>query len=148
MNMATVHDVGRTRPNVERVGRIEEIRRYVRLTMSCVMPVRPDHERRQEHRYPFPYAMLVKPADEHCHVIGEEPISIIGHHLSEQGFDFFSKEAIPHRYLIVSFPIGENQTAELLLNLNWCRFGHLGWYENGGKFEQAVPTSPPARTPW
>jgi hypothetical protein len=147
--MAVVRDLDpQLHLHVERVDRLEEIRRRVRLTVSCMLPVRPQQERRQEHRYPFPYAMLVTPVDDRCNEIGEEPISIIGHHLSEQGFDFYSKEAIPHRFLVASFPVNQDHSTGILLQLNWCRFGHHGWYENGGKFHHVLPPIEPSESSW
>ena len=78
------------------------------------------------------------PVDANGKETGETPFTVIGRHLSEQGLDFYSKDAVPHRYLVASIPVGEAQAIEIVLDLNWCRFGQHGWYENGGKFTQVV----------
>ena len=134
----TSHSIVRIRRDEEGVARFDDIRMRVRLAVGYMLPARPDQERRREHRYPFPYPIPMTPVDEKGNETGEERFTAIGRHLSEQGFDFYSKEAIPHRFLVAALPVGEDQAVGILLDLNWCRFGQHGWYENGGKFTQVV----------
>jgi hypothetical protein len=122
----------------EGVTRWDEIRMRVRLAVGCMLPSRSDKERRCEHRYQFPYPISMTPVDAKGKATGEPPFVVIGRHLSEQGMDFYSKEVIPYRYLVASLPIGEEQSVGMLVDLSWCRFGHHGWYENGGKFTEVV----------
>lgn len=134
----TSHSIARIHRDEEGVARFGEIRMRVRLAVGYILPPRPDQKRRREHCYPFPYPIPMTPVDADGNETGEAKFAVIGRHLSEQGFDFYSKEAIPYRYLMASLPIGDDQFVEILLDLNWCRFGQHGWYENGGKFTQVV----------
>lgn len=119
-------------------ARLDEIRMRVRLAVAHMLPIRTEQERRREHRYPFPYPITMLAADAQGNVIDEKPMFVIGRHLSEKGFDFYSKDPVPHRFLIAQLPVSKEQTVGILMDLNWCRFGQHGWYENGGKFTKVL----------
>ena len=90
-------------------------------------------ERRNKLRRPFPYPVYLSPTTDL-----EQTITVLGKHISEQGLDFYSNEALPHRKMIASIDLGDGHWVAFELTLNWCRFGRHGWYENGGKFTKVV----------
>jgi hypothetical protein len=136
--MSILTEIPHVRADGEVVSRFNEIRMRVRLAVGYMLPQRNELERRREHRYPFPYPVPLTPVDAKGVETGEESFVVIGRHLSEQGFDFYSKVALADRYLIASLPVGKDQWIGIQLELQWCRFGLHGWYENGGKFKQSI----------
>jgi hypothetical protein len=47
---------------------------------------------------------------------------------------------LAYRTMIASLEDHKRQWIGFLLDLRWCRFNSLGWYESGGRFLQAVPS--------
>jgi hypothetical protein len=124
-----------------------EIRNYVQKLFGQSFLVRSQHERRRDHRQPYPYPIHLTPLKENGACDLEQTIVVLGKHLSERGLDFYYTEPLPHRKMIASFPCGNGRSIALILNLNWCRFSGHGWYENGGRFTEVVP-SPLKQTGW
>jgi hypothetical protein len=98
-------------------------------------------ERRASRRVPYPYLVRLVPVSADGRTPLAEPVVVVGKHLSECGLDFYHHQLLPYRRMIASFHVGKGRAVELLLDLTWCRFTKLGWYENGGRFLQAL--SPP-----
>jgi len=99
-------------------------------------------ERRQEHRYPYPYVVHLTPvADDGISPEGET-VAVVGKHLSERGLGFYHPRPLPYRRMIASLETAGGALLGFLIDLSWCRFTSRGWYEGGGRFVQAVP--PPA----
>ena len=69
-----------------------------------------------------------------------ETFAVFGRHLSDGGLDFYCERALPDRKLIASLKCGEQGWVGFLLELTWCRFTSFGWYENGGKFLESMPS--------
>ena len=69
-----------------------------------------------------------------------ETIVVLGKHLSERGLDFYYEAPLPHRRVIASWEGRDGIWLALLLDLRWCRSTKHGWYENGGRFLQVVPS--------
>ena len=99
-------------------------------------------DRRTALRRPFPYPIYLTPPNGAV----EDTITVLGKHISEQGLDFYSNEALPHRKVTASIDLGDGHWVAMELTLNWCRFGRHGWYENGGKFTRTTE-SPIGETP-
>jgi hypothetical protein len=107
----------------------------IRLLLQRTMAV----ERRRERRYPFPHLVTLIPvAPDGTHLTSETTV-VVGKQLSLGGLSFFHRQPIPYRRAVVVFELGSHRTA-LLTDLTWCRFTRHGWYENGGRFLQAVTT--------
>ncbi len=125
--------VART-PNRDLPQRLEEMRRTVRRVVSHTTPHRILNERRSDRRFPIAVPLQVTPLDERGARRDAEAFVVIGRNLSERGLDFFHQAPVAERFVIVWLPVALNQHAGLILELTWCRFGGMGWYENGGKF--------------
>ncbi len=123
----------------QRIGEEQKIRQRVRFilqtfhrTTSTVC------DRRRNHRVPFPHPIYVTPVDAEGNQALDETFVVLGKHLSEHGLDFYCQMPIPHRRVIASWEFGPGRWLALLMDLSWCRSNHHGWYENGGRFLQAV----------
>jgi hypothetical protein len=99
-----------------------------------------ERDRREDRREPFPYPIYVTPVSEGGIPLTDETIVVLGKHLSERGLDFYYEAPLPHRRVIVSWESSDGTWLALLLDLRWCRSTKYGWYENGGRFLQAVPS--------
>ncbi len=100
-------------------------------------------ERRASIRHPYPFLVRAIPADRHGNRLAEAPLTVIGKHVSFEGFGFFHTTPIAHRHVVVEFATGpQSPPIRLLMNLIWCRFLREGWYDSGGKFVQVVGDQP------
>lgn len=99
---------------------------------------RPRGDRRTDRREPFPFPIHVTPLAEDGTPLEAKTIVVLGKHLSERGLDFYYEAPLPYRRVIVSWECAEGNWLSLLLDLRWCRSTRHGWYENGGRFLQAV----------
>jgi hypothetical protein len=95
-------------------------------------------DRRTDRREPFPYPIYITPLDDDGMVQESETIVALGKHLSERGLDFYYQAPLPYRRVIASWECSNGQWLAMLLDLSWCRSNRHGWYENGGRFLQAV----------
>ena len=71
---------------------------------------------------------------------GDQTIVVVGKTLSEGGLGFFHREAFAERHVIASLPNHEHRYVGFLLDITWCRYTTLGWYESGGRFLELVPS--------
>jgi hypothetical protein len=97
-------------------------------------------DRRADRREPFPYPIHVTPVADDGAVRIDETIVVLGKHLSERGLDFYYEAPLPHRRVIASWEGPDGSWRAILLDLRWCRSTKHGWYENGGRFLQVVPS--------
>jgi hypothetical protein len=107
--------------------------------LLMMYPPGPPLERRTDRRYPYPQLIRLTPVDESGKPIPGKTIAVAGKTLSERGVGFYHPQPLPHRRMIASFYAGDDRWLGLLVDLSWCRFTGLGWYESGGRFLQAVP---------
>lgn len=125
----------------------QDIRARVHELLLAMYPPGPPMERRVDRRYPYPRLIRLTPvAEDGCTPMGTSLV-VVGHNLSERGLGFFHQAVIPYRRVIASFDAGDDRWLGLLVDLAWCRFTKLGWYECGGRFVQAVSALPPAAEP-
>lgn len=103
-------------------------------------PVRQVAERRREQRYPYPYPVRLTTITSDGAVAPAESVVVLGKHLTEHGLDFYYKQPLAYRRVIATFERNGQDLLHLMMELTWCRFGHHGWYENGGRFLQVLPT--------
>lgn len=97
-------------------------------------------DRRQERRYAFPFPFRITPLDADQQLLSHESQVVIGKSFSERGVDFYHYQPIPFRYVVASFEPSAEPGIELVLELNWCRFGQQRIYDSGGHFLRAVNT--------
>ena len=100
-------------------------------------------ERRREQRFPYPYPIRLTPVTTDGTVPPAESVVVLGKHLNEHGLDFYYKEPLAYRRVIASFERHGCAAMHILMELTWCRFGRHGWYENGGRFLQILPSADP-----
>ncbi len=116
------------------------VRQGVLQVLASVQPAQQGMERRREKRHPFPYPVYLTPVGRDGMTPLGETIVVLGKHLSELGFDFYHRSPLPYRRAIVSFETAAGIWVGMLLDLSWCRFGRHGWYDNGGRFLNVVPS--------
>ena len=95
-------------------------------------------DRRDDRREPFPYPIYVTPVAEDGTPCTADTFVVLGKHLSERGLDFYYEAPLSYRRVIASWECCDGRWLALLLDLRWCRSTRHGWYENGGRFLQAV----------
>ncbi len=117
-----------------RASKSELIRAQVRLALVGASPIPRYEDRRRETRHPYPYPVYLTPVEPSDTEMGAKTIVVIGKHLSECGLDFYYHRPLPYRRVVATLTTGSGRWLGLQLELRWCRFGHYGWYENGGRF--------------
>ena len=95
-------------------------------------------ERRNSVRIEYPYPIYLTPMDEFGNADLEESFCVLGRHISERGFDFYHKDPISLKKVVASFEYSPNRWLAATADLNWCRFGRHGYFENGGTFGNVV----------
>lgn len=98
-------------------------------------------DRRTDQRYPFPRLIQINPFDARVGIVADEVIVVTGKHLSISGLGFYHPAPITHRLVVASFEQSNDVWVRLLMDLTWCRFTRLGWYESGGKFVRTFDIS-------
>jgi hypothetical protein len=121
----------------------DDIRTQVWALLTSLYPSQPCTERRQEHRYPFPYLVHLTPVADDGITPAGETIAVVGKHLSARGLGFYHPKPLAQRRMIASFEAGNGTWMAFLIDLTWCRFTRQHWYESGGRFLQAVPPPVP-----
>ncbi|MDP6446504.1 MAG: hypothetical protein QGG36_21240 [Pirellulaceae bacterium] len=124
----------------------ETVQARVKLALNS-SPGRSASERRRSRRHPYPYPVQLTPVTSDGEVLTGDTFFVLGKHLGEGGLDFYHSDPVPYRRAIASLKCGD-QWVSLLMDLTWCRFGVHSWYENGGRFINAVlsPLDPDAPT--
>jgi hypothetical protein len=95
-------------------------------------------ERRRDNRYPFPHLVLLAPVVPDGGLNETPPVVGVGRALSVSGLGFYHPVPLPYRRVIASIEKNPGEWVAFLMDLNWCRFNRLGWYESGGRFIQIV----------
>jgi hypothetical protein len=105
----------------------------VRQLLEHMYPQEVWAEKRKTQRVPYPFLLQITPVDEEGTPL-DEPMTVVGKDLSEQGIGFFHREPLPHRLVKASVEDMTGQTIAVLIDLTWCCFTKQGWYESGGRF--------------
>ena len=121
----------------------EAYRWQVRELLSGLYPAGP-FERRREQRYPLPKLIQLRPVGRDGRTPQGPTITASGKHISETGLSFFHPQPLAYRLVIVSLEKSDRTRMEFLLDVDWCRFTQLGWYESGGKFLKMPESAPPS----
>ena len=115
------------------------VRSQVWRVLSAMYPQVQRPERRSEERYPYPRLVYLAPvAEDGISPLGESLI-VAGKHLSEHGLGFFHPAPLTHRRVIATLERVDDEWLSFLLDVRWCRFSRLGWYESGGRFLRLLP---------
>ncbi|MBL9084741.1 MAG: hypothetical protein JNK76_23250 [Planctomycetales bacterium] len=115
----------------------DQLRRQVRELLGGLYPEGP-FERRHEQRYPYPKLIQLMPTNSDGSVTLGSKIVVSGKQISEHGLSFFHPQPLPYRLVVAVLESIDRTKHGFLLDLDWCRFTQLGWYESGGKFLRAV----------
>ena len=124
----------------------QDVRARVHELLLLMYRPDPAVERRRDRRYPYPHLVRLTPVGADGRTPCGETILVAGNTLSEGGFGFYHPQPLPYRRMIASFHSGDDRWLGLLIDLRWCRFVGLGWYESGGRFLEAVAAVPPRDT--
>lgn len=115
----------------------EQIRWQVRELLAGLFPTGP-FERRGEQRFPYPRLIQLLPTTAEGTQVNGQRVIVSGKHISESGLSFFHPEPLAHRLVIATLEKADRTKHAFLLDVDWCRFTHHGWYESGGKFLRTV----------
>ncbi len=118
----------------------QQVREHVQVILQQHRYQPAGCDRRTDRREPFPFPIHVTPVSDDGSVQKAETIVVMGKHISERGLDFYYEAPLPHRRVIASWEGPDGHWLALLLDLRWCRSTQHGWYENGGRFLQVVPS--------
>jgi len=90
-------------------------------------------ERRRYDRSPIPYLFQLTPLDADGQPLLVQTMTVVGRDISPRGMSFFHEQPLPFRRAIVALehPDAPRFTAEI--DIRWCRFAKIGWYESGGR---------------
>jgi hypothetical protein len=102
---------------------------------SLLERIRPavEQDRRGAGRTAIPFLFELSP------VPGEVPdelahtLVVVGKDISERGIGFYHERPIPYRRGILTVDLPGDGPVQLEVDLLWCRFTSLGWYESGGR---------------
>jgi hypothetical protein len=108
--------------------------------LSALQPGVAWTNQRKEIRYPFPRLIHLVPADvgPDATVDPNKAMVVVGKNLSESGIGFYHPDPMPYSRVIASVEQSPNKWLGLLLQVKWCRFTKLGWYESGGRILRIV----------
>lgn len=92
-----------------------------------------EKDRRGNNRTAIPYLFELAPAP------GEVPdelahrLVVVGKDITERGIGFYHERPIPYRRGVLTIELPGDGPVQLEVDLLWCRFTSLGWYESGGR---------------
>ena len=95
-------------------------------------------EQRNSARIDYTSPVYLTPLDEKGDPQFDDSFGVLGRQISEQGFDFYHKDPIPHQIVIASFEYSPSRWVGIKMKLKWCRFAKHGYFENGGEFLETV----------
>lgn len=92
-----------------------------------------EQDRRGNRRTAIPFLFELSPFP------GEVPeelahsFVVVGKDVSERGIGFYHERPIPYRRGVLTVDLPCDGPVQLEVDLLWCRFTSLGWYESGGR---------------
>ncbi|WP_425395939.1 hypothetical protein [Aeoliella sp.] len=103
------------------------------------------HDQRADARTPIPYLFELAPQPDEVPDLQYHTMVVVGRDISDRGIGFFHQKPIPYRRAVLSIDLPVEGLVQLEIDLLWCRFTSLGWYESGGRIlgvsSGAFPTS-------
>lgn len=98
----------------------------------------PPVERRTGQRTSLPVLFELRPSPCDSHNCEQDHVVVIGKDVSDQGIGFFHERPIPYRRGVLTFRPQDGPPLSMEVDLSWCRFTRMGWYESGGRLLRAV----------
>jgi len=116
----------------------QEVRHQVRAIVGSLYPATSSAERRRSQRFPYPRLVKLTPVDPVTLAALDDSIVVAGKHISDSGLGFYHQQPLADRHMIASLENGDGKSFRFLIDLSWCRFTKLGWYQSGGRFIRAL----------
>lgn len=105
---------------------------------KLLTPANNGPERRKSPRVAIPVLIRVTPLDGLTGNPVGPTMTAVGKDLGKKGIGFFHQAALPHRLVRIAFDAPGVQDLSVEVELSWCRFSNLGWYESGGKLLRMI----------
>ncbi|MBA2115466.1 hypothetical protein [Bremerella alba] len=121
-----------------------KVRATVGQLISRILPKKITNERRRDFRYPYPHLIYLTPVDASGEPLNELSTVVVGKNITERGIDFFHREPLPYRRVILTLEAEDGARASVVTDLLWTRFTRQGWYDNGGRFLQILTQNGPS----
>ncbi len=99
-------------------------------------------ERRSSDRVAVPFLLRLTPLDPDGQPLTEEAITVVGKDISQRGLSFFHEHSLPYRRAMIELEHPEAGPLCMELDICWCRFTKLGWYESGGNLTRVIDQVP------
>lgn len=90
-------------------------------------------ERRGAGRNPIPYLFELSAVPGEVPAELELDFVVVGKDISERGIGFYHEKPIPYRRGLLAIDLPGDGLVRIEVDLLWCRFTSLGWYESGGR---------------
>ncbi|PQO25172.1 hypothetical protein C5Y96_25025 [Blastopirellula marina] len=120
-----------------------KVRATVGQLISRILPKKITNERRRDFRYPYPHLIYLTPVDASGQALNELSTVVVGKNITERGIDFFHRDPLPYRRVILTLEAEDGTRASMVTDLLWTRFTRQGWYDNGGRFLQVLTQNGP-----
>jgi hypothetical protein len=91
-------------------------------------------EQRTVGRYAFPKLVRLVPIGKAGDLLDDEAVVAVGKNVSFDGMCVFHQQPLPYRHVLACIDMDADTSFQIPLDLHWCRFTRLGWYESGGRF--------------
>lgn len=120
-----------------------KVRATVGQLISRILPKKITNERRRDFRYPYPHLIYLTPIDASGQPLNEQSTVVVGKNITERGIDFFHRDPLPYRRVILTLEAEDGTRASMVTDLLWTRFTRQGWYDNGGRFLHVLAQNGP-----
>ena len=97
------------------------------------MPPGTEYDRRDGKRQSIPFVFELSPRPGKGAWKSDERIMVMGKDISDRGISIYHQKPIPFRRGVLEIDLREEGIVHIELDLLWCRFTQLGWYESGGR---------------
>lgn len=121
-----------------------KVRATVGQLISRILPKKITNERRRDFRYPYPHLIYLTPIDASGQPLNELSTVVVGKNITERGIDFFHRDPLPYRRVILTLEAEDGTRASMVTDLLWTRFTRQGWYDNGGRFLHVIAQNGPS----
>lgn len=95
-------------------------------------------ERRRYDRSPVPYLFQLTPLDADGQPLLGQRMTVVGRDISPRGMSFFHEQPLLFRRAVVSLNHPEVPPFTVEVDIRWCRFAKVGWYESGARLIRYV----------
>lgn len=120
-----------------------KVRATVGQLIGRILPKKITDERRRDFRYPYPHLLYMTPIDAAGQPLNSLTTVVVGKNITERGIDFYHREPLPYRRVILTLESDDGARASLVTDLLWTRFTRQGWYDNGGRFLHVIGQNGP-----